>query len=442
MRQVTKVSFIGTGSMGRPLVFKLLDQGYQVQVYDKYKEMADTVLAAGAVWHDTPREAAQGCDVVVTSLPLPHHVLENMVGDDGGLAGMNPGATWIDSSTTDYHNTLHIAGVAAQQGVYSLEAPVSNLSHMGVDFANVSFYVGGDKSGYDRCEDMLNTMGRISFYVGEIGQGQTVKLFTNLLFYTATVVWGEVLMIARHLGIPLHWMWDYAKASRGDCFVTDQCTPFILDGSYDRSCTLEITVKDTSLTVELADELNVPLPIGRIVERRYRQAGETYYPHDNHIIVTKLIEEDNQTGLQVPCFTAPSPYGADPGYRHPKGIMDDQYGRIKPILPERYRSPSYELDAELIGAAHGLMEFMAYVNYCILHESCILGRKMGLGEDLIRDVVKWSCGPSWVADHVDTFQPEPRILTTVAELGKGVKKLPVIHELINVLPPVGRVSCL
>ena len=436
MHQVTKVSFIGTGNMGIPLIFKLLDKGYQVQVYDKYKETSQTVLAAGAVWGDRPREAAQGCDVVVTCLPLPHHVLENMIGDDGGLAGMHRGAIWIDSSTTDYHNTLHIAGVAAQHGVYSLEAPVSNLSHMGVDFANVSFYVGGDKAGYDLCEDVLNTMGRISFYVGEIGEGQTVKLFTNLLFYTGMVVWGEVLMIAKYLGIPLHWMWDYAKASRGDCFVTDQCTPFIFDGSYDRSCTLEITVKDTSLTVALADELHVPLPIGRIVERRYRQAGEAYGAYDNHIIVTKLIEEDNHTDLRVPGFTAPSPYGADPDYRHPEGVIEDEYGRIKPLLSERYRSPSYELDAELVDAAHSLMEFMAYVNYCILHESCNLGRKMGLGEDRLCDVVRWSCGPSWVADHGDTYQPEPWVLTRVAELGKGVKKLPVIHALLDVLPPV------
>jgi 3-hydroxyisobutyrate dehydrogenase-like beta-hydroxyacid dehydrogenase len=436
MRRATKVSFIGTGSMGRPLIIKLLDKGYQVQVYDKYKEMSDKVVAAGAVWRDSPREAAQGSDVVVTCLPLPHHVLENMVGDAGALSGMNPGATWIDSSTTDYHNTLHIAGVAAQQGVFSLEAPVSNLSHMGVDFANVSFYVGGDRVGFDSCEDVLNTMGRVSFHVGKIGEGQTVKLFTNLLFYTAMLVWGEVLMIAKHLGIPLHWMWGYAKASRGDCFVTDQCTPFIFDGSYDRSCTLEITVKDTSLTVDLADELHVPLPIGRIMERRYRQAGKTYDAHDNHIIVTKLIEEDNNTDLRVPGFTAPSPYGADPDYRHPEGIVEDQYGRIKPLVPDRYQSPSYELDPKLVDAAHSLMEFMAYLNYCILHESRMLGRKMGLGEDLSRDVVRWSCGPSWVADHEDTFQPEPRILTRVVELGKGVKKLPVIHELLDVLPPV------
>ena len=78
MKNVTKISFIGTGNMGKPMIFKLLDKGYHIQVYDKYKEAADTVVAAGAVWKETPKEAAENTDIVMTCLPLPHHVLENM----------------------------------------------------------------------------------------------------------------------------------------------------------------------------------------------------------------------------------------------------------------------------------------------------------------------------------------------------------------------------
>lgn len=437
MSQVTRVAFIGTGNMGRPLIDKLLAKGYGVQVNDKYREAADSVVAAGAVWRDTPREAAQGCPVVVTCLPLPHHVLENMIGDDGALAGMEAGHTWIDSSTTDYHNTLHIAGIAAQKGVYSLEAPVSNLSHMGVDFANVSFYVGGDKPGYDLSKDVIDTMGRQSFYVGKIGMGQTVKLFTNLLFYAATALWGELLMIAKHNDIPLHWMWDFVKGSKGNCFVSDQLTPFVFDGSFDSSCTLEITVKDTSLTVDLADELDVALPIGRIIERRYRQAGERYDDHDNHVKVVKLVEEENKTTLQITNFTAPSPYGADPAYRHPEGVIEDAYGRIKPNLPDRYRAPQEEIDDQRREAAQALTDFLAYVNNSILHESYHLGRKMDLDEPLLRDVVRWSCGPSWVADHEDTFEPNRACLRQVAELGKGLN-LPVTSELIDLLPTLDK----
>jgi 3-hydroxyisobutyrate dehydrogenase-like beta-hydroxyacid dehydrogenase len=437
MRNITKVSFIGTGSMGRPMIFKLLEKGYHVQVYDKYQENAGTVVAAGAIWKDTPADAAKGCDIVVTCLPLPHHVLENMLGEQGALEEMRSGSTWVDSSTTNYHNTKHIASVADQQGVFSLEAPVSNLSHMGVDFANVAFYVGGDQQGFDDSFDVLNTMGKKSFYVGEIGRGQTVKLFTNMLFYNAMVFWGEVLIIAKATGINLHWMWDFIKASKGNCFATDQVTPFILDGSYDRSCTLEITVKDTDLTVNLADELNVPLPVGRIVEERYRQAGNKYQAHDNHVCIVKLVAEENHMELMIPGFTAPSKYGINTNYIMPNEFVEDQYGRVKPKLPASYQSPACDLDANLINLAQTLTDFMAYIHYVSLQESYLLGRNMKLESELLREVVRWSVGPSWVADHEDSFQPEPEILLKMKALAEKNNHLhlPAIRKFLSLYLP-------
>ena len=127
----SKIAFIGVGNMGRPLVERLLHAGYAVQVYDIDAAHARSVIAAGACWKATPALCASGCEVVVTCLPLPHHVLENMTGPHGALAGMAAHSVWIDTSTTDYHNTRYIAGLARQKSIYSLEAPVSNLSHMG-----------------------------------------------------------------------------------------------------------------------------------------------------------------------------------------------------------------------------------------------------------------------------------------------------------------------
>jgi len=423
--------------MGRPMIFKLLEKGYPVKVYDKYQETAETVVAAGAIWENTPKEAARDCGVVITCLPLPHHVLENMLGDNGGIEGMYPGATWIDTSTTDYHNTKYIAGIAAERGIYSLEAPVSNLSHMGVDFANVSFYVSGDKAGYDLSQDVLDTMGQISFFVNEnIGKAQTVKLLTNLLFYTGMIVLGEVLAAAQKNGIPLDWMWQFIKASKGCSFVSEQVSPFIFDGSYDRSCTLEITVKDTDLTVKLADELNVPMPIGRIVEERYRQAGQKYDQQLGHVSVTRLIEEENEIYLRISGFTAPSPYGANPNYVHSDVLVKDEYGRVKPLPYQLHyeRPPKDDLDNDLIKLAETLTEFMEYVNYVILREAYHLGKNMGLSRELLTDVVRWSCGTSWVFDNEADYRPNSNIISKIKQMNLSANaKIPCITKMITVL---------
>ncbi|NEQ83947.1 MAG: NAD(P)-dependent oxidoreductase, partial [Moorea sp. SIO2I5] len=389
-----KIAYIGTGAMGKQHIYKLLKDGYEVQVYDKYPEAAKTVIAAGAVWKDSAKEVAQGSDLVITNLPLPHHVLENMLGETGAVEGMRPGATWMDFSTTDYHNTQHIAQEAAKKGLFSLESPVSNLSHMGVDFCNASFYVSGDREGYDLSKETLDAIGKISFFVSNtIGEAQTVKLLNNLLFYTAMVTAVEVYMICKVYGIPLLWMWDYMRASQGNSFVTEQVSPFIFDGSYDYSCSLEITVKDTDLTVKLADELNVPLPLGRIVEERYREAGQKYDAHDNHVKVTKLIEEDNNLDLRVPDFTAPSPYGLNRSYVHSEERVTDNFGRIKPLPYQlEYTTPEPLKDEKLMDIAQSLTDFMAYINYLILGEANQLGKNMGLSDELLVDVIRWSCG--------------------------------------------------
>ncbi len=428
-----KIAYIGTGAMGKQHIYKLLQDGYTVQVYDKYPDAAKPVIAKGAVWKDSPKEVANDVDLVITNLPLPHHVLENMLGDSGAVAGMRPGTTWMDFSTTDYHNTQHIAGEAAKKELFSLESPVSNLSHMGVDFCNASFYVSGDREGYDLSKETLDTIGKISFFVSNtIGEAQTVKLLTNLLFYAAMVMLGEVLMICKINGIPLRWMWDYIRASRGSSFAAEQVTPFILDGSYDYSCSLEITVKDTDLTVKLADELKVPLPIGRIVEERYRQAGERYAAHDNHVKVIRLVEDENHLDLQVPGFVAPSPYGLNRNYIHSEDKFADNFGRIKPRPYKfQYERPQKQLSPYLEDIAHALTEFMAYINYLILQESYMLGKNMGLAENLLVDVIRWSCGTSWVFDNIDSYHPDPEIVKTMKTFDFcSQAKLPALAKLL------------
>ena len=74
MTEKCQITFIGTGSMGKPMVHELLKHGYPVRVYDRRREAAKTVVAAGAVWADTPRESAIGSEIVFTCLPLPEDV--------------------------------------------------------------------------------------------------------------------------------------------------------------------------------------------------------------------------------------------------------------------------------------------------------------------------------------------------------------------------------
>lgn len=396
-----RIGFLGTGSMGRPMIAKLLAAGYPVEVNDIKKSTATTVVNAGARWHDTPRETARDCDIVITCLPLPEDVFDNMTGDDGGLAGMKPGSVWIDTSTTDYHNTLDIARRAEDIGVASLEAPVSNLSHMGVDFANASFFIGGDAKAYAYCKDALDTMGVVSFHVGRIGQGQSVKLLTNLLFYTAAVNAGDAFCKVVTAGIPAQQAWRYFALSEANSVAIEQFMPFVLDGSFDSSCTLEIAVKDMGLTVALADELGVALPVGRGVEKRYSAAGGEFDRYDGHLRVIEPAQRAANVRLEVPGYTAPSKYGANPSVPPDMTFIQDAVGRTKPRREHYFPVPDLTLDGDQVQLLERLAGELADVNRAILEEGFELGRGMGMTNDLIGDVITWSVGASsWSDDWI------------------------------------------
>ena len=416
MTETCQITFIGTGSMGKPMVHELLKHGYLVKVYDRHKEAAKTVMAAGAMWADTPRQSARGSEIVFTCLPLPEDVYENMMNENGALAGMSSGSIWVDTSTTDYHNTLRIAAEAEKKSVCSLEAPVSNLSHMGADFANTSIYVGGEKNGYDRVKEVLGVVSKKCFHVAKIGEAQTVKLITNLLFYTDTVICGECLAVAQEAGIPLQWMWETINGSTAFSVSTEQFMPFLFDHSYDTSCTLEIGHKDMNLTTDLADELKVSLPLGRIIRDHYNEAMRRWDSQDGHIIVCKITEEDNKISLRIPGFEAPSKYGVNPNFVRSAEMVTDEYGRIKPKLPDHYRADPFEptpVQQELIQT---LVDYMTWINHVIFEECLDLGLAMGLSKELLTEVIRWSVGTCWITDNYEKYKPDSLAMVKTAKI--------------------------
>ncbi|MES0200742.1 NAD(P)-dependent oxidoreductase [Mesorhizobium sp. M0011] len=417
------------------MIAKLLQAGYPVNVYDIDPAAARDVLEKGARWHNAPRDAARDCEIVITCLPLPHDVFDNMTGEQGALAGMASGSVWIDTSTTDYHNTIEIARRAAATGVYSLEAPVSNLSHMGVDFSNVSFFVGGRPEAYALSEAVLQTIGAVSFHVGDIGQGQSVKLLTNLLFYTAAVASGHALCQSVLAGVPAQQAWRSFVSSVANSVAIEQFAPFLLDGSYDCSCALEIAVKDMELTVQLADELGVRLTIGRAVEKRYSEAGRKFNRYDNHLRVVELAQAAYGVRVQVPGYRAPSKYGADPEHPPDQEFLTDPIGRIKPKREHVFPLDDVPLSDIQIHLLKSLVGELIYVNRLILDEAFDLGRGMGLKDALIYDVIIWSVGASAWSDSRAQEYSNAQIVDPAGTVAPSLSTIPhLIHPFTEKLP--------
>ena len=85
-----KIGFIGLGMMGRGMAANLQKAGHKITVHDLSRQAASVHLQNGAEWAATPRELAEVCDVVLTSLPTPQDV-EAVGFGENGLAEGFPG---------------------------------------------------------------------------------------------------------------------------------------------------------------------------------------------------------------------------------------------------------------------------------------------------------------------------------------------------------------
>jgi len=298
-----KIGYIGLGCLGRHLAASLLRAGFPVTVYDIDKSCAVDLIEAGATCVDSAEETARVSDTVITCLPSPEIVTETVAGEHGILKGLAAGGTWIDMSTNDLHELQRLAAVAAEQGVSTLEAPVTGGVHRAAA-GMITVLVGGDEAVYQKHLPAFEAMGGRVFYIGELGQASVIKVITNMLAFIHLVADGEALMLAKRGGVDLKLAWDVIKASSGNSFCHETEGQLVLNGSYNINFTMDLARKDLHFAHQMGREFGVPLELGGLTEQIFARARAVYGGDAQSPMVVKLLEDAVGTDLRAPGFPA------------------------------------------------------------------------------------------------------------------------------------------
>jgi 3-hydroxyisobutyrate dehydrogenase len=317
-----RVGFVGVGRLGRHLAMQILragaeaercppsgrpakraGPGFTLTVHDRNPAGAADLVAAGASWADTPRELAERSDTVITCLPSPAAVTAVLTGENGILAGLPAGATWIDTSTNDRHELLRLAALAAEQGVVTLEAPVTGGVHKAAA-GEITVLVGGDEGAFRSHLPLFEAIGGEVFHIGPLGNASVIKVITNMLAFVHVVALGEALMLARRGGLNLGQAYEAIRASSGNSFVHETESRLILNGSYDIGFTMDLALKDLGFARELGREFGVPLELATLVEETFVRGREAYGGAAWSTMVVKLLEDELGTDLRAPGFAA------------------------------------------------------------------------------------------------------------------------------------------
>lgn len=298
------IGFIGVGNMGNPMAANLIKAGYPISVFDRDAHKAKNLVALGASLAPSIVELGKHSQVVICSLPGPAQVKEVMFGEEGLISAMKSGTTIIDTSTSSVELAQELTKLLEQKNVGFLEAPVTNA----VDFAalgKLSIFVAGKQSDFDRHKPIFEVLGEKIFYVGKPGNGATIKLLTNLLWFTHAAVIGEALMLGAKADIPLEIVAQAIQSSAGNSWVAQHDIPSIFAGHYDPSFSLALCCKDLDLVNQIAHSQGFDLTMGQFVQKLFEEAKATYGESAAELHVVKLLEDKVGTYLRPSSMLSP-----------------------------------------------------------------------------------------------------------------------------------------
>ena len=256
------IGFCGLGAMGQLIVPRLMAAGHTVTGWNRSRDKADKLIAAGMQWADTPQAVAAQSEIVFSIVTDAKAVQAIALGADGVLAGLTKGGVLIDMSTIQPDVSRAVAAEFAKAGRVMLDAPLSG-SPVTVNAGQASIMVGGEAATFERVKPVLLAIGPKVTRIGENGLACQMKIAVNLLLMVEVICFGEAVALAEKGGVARDVAVDAILKSVAASPVLGYRGPFILDGKMPAVPLADVTLqqKDMMLALELGRTLGSPVPL-------------------------------------------------------------------------------------------------------------------------------------------------------------------------------------
>ena len=284
------IGFIGLGNVGGQLAGNLLRHGVNLTVRDLDPGRVAALVAQGARAATSPRALAESVEIVITCLPSPAVSAAVLEAPDGVLAGLSPGKTWLEMSTTDAAEARRLAARVEALGATAMDCPVSGGCHRAAT-GNISIFAGGSRTAFERVLPVLAILGRHILHTGPVGSASILKVITNYLCTVHLAALAEALTVAKVAGLDLNMTYEGIRISSGNSFVHETESQVILNGSRDINFTMDLVVKDVGLFDALARAHAVPLELSPLVLGLFEDGARRYGPREHSPNIIRRLEE-------------------------------------------------------------------------------------------------------------------------------------------------------
>ncbi len=288
-----RVAFLGLGVMGYPMAGHLARAGHTVKVYNR------TATKSIAWCHEftptqpenhaqTPREAAQGADIVFACVGNDDDLRAVVLGPDGAFAGMQPGAIFVDHTTTSAAVARELYAQAQALGLAFLDAPVSG-GQAGAQNGLLTVMCGGDLAVFERVQPIALAFGRAVTRIGDSGAGQLAKMVNQICIAGLVQGLSEAVAFGQQAGLDMALVLDVIGKGAAQSWQMDNRGKTMVQGRFDFGFAVDWMRKDLGLVLDEARRNGARVPVTALVDQFYadvQMAGGGRW--DTSSLITRL----------------------------------------------------------------------------------------------------------------------------------------------------------
>lgn len=290
--QKLKIGFIGIGVMGKSMADNLLKAGYEVMVYTRTKQKAESLLAKGAKWFDSAKALAQNVDVIISMVGYPQDVAEIYLGENGVIKNLKPQSSIIiDMTTSSPKLAQEIYQEAQKYEIKSLDAPVSG-GDVGAKNGTLAIMVGGDKEVYEEVLPIFEAMGKTICYFGKAGSGQYAKMSNQIAIASNMMGVCEAVAYAKKCGLNPQDLLDVISTGAAGSWSLSNLAPRMLKGDFAPGFFIKHFIKDMKIAIESADEMNLDLPGLKLAKSLYEKLAKEGYENNGTQALLKYYDAE------------------------------------------------------------------------------------------------------------------------------------------------------
>ncbi len=263
------VAFLGLGVMGFPMAGHLAAKGHAVTVYNRTFAKAEqwTTKHKGQA-RKTPREAAEGAEIVFCCVGNDDDLRSVVLGPDGALAGMKAGTVFVDHTTASAKVARELYALARKQGIDFIDAPVSG-GQAGAENGALTVMCGGDQGPFDRAKPVIDSFARACSLIGPSGAGQLTKMVNQICIAGLVQGLAEGVNFGMKAGLDMEKVIGAISKGAAQSWQMENRWKTMVEGKFEFGFAVDWMRKDLGICLDEAKSNGAQLPAIALIDQFY-----------------------------------------------------------------------------------------------------------------------------------------------------------------------------